>query len=72
MPVLVDRDALWVVSDDPNPLTAVRGLITAQRWKGYMIGYEVPLPLSHEVKAAFRTSGQPEQVAIALDTLAEV
>lgn len=72
MPVLVDRDALWVVSDDPNPLTAVRGLITAQRWKGYMIGYEVPLPLSHEVKAAFRTSGQPEQAAIALDTLAEV
>lgn len=72
MPVLVDRDALWVVSDDPNPLTAVRGLVTAQRWKGYMVGYEVPLPLSHEVKAALRATGQPEQVAIALDTLAEV
>lgn len=72
MPVLVDGDALWIISNDPNPLTAVQGLVTAQRWKGYMVGYEVPLPLSHEVKAAFRTTEQPEQVAITLDTLAEV
>ena len=70
MPVLVDGDALWVVSDDPNPLTAVRGLVTVQRWKGYLVGYEVPLPLSHEVKAVFRTVEHPDQVAMALDTLA--
>ncbi len=43
MPVLVDQDALWVVSDDPNPLSAAPGLIAAHRWQGYRVGYEVPL-----------------------------
>ncbi len=70
MPVLVDRDALWVVSDDPNPLTAVPGLVATHRWKGYIVGYEVPLPLSNEVKAAFRTAEHPDQVVMTLDTLA--
>jgi hypothetical protein len=70
MPVLVDRDTLWVVSDDPNPLTAVPGLMAAHRWSGYFVGYEVPLPLSSEVKAIFRTAEPPDQVAMALDTLA--
>jgi hypothetical protein len=70
MPVLVDRDALWVVSDDPNPLTAIPGLVAAHRWKGYSVGYEVPLPLSSEVKVVFRTAKHPDQVVIALDTLA--
>ena len=70
MPVLVDEDALWVVSDDPNPLTAVRNLVSVQRWQGDMVGYEVPRPLSHEVKAAFRTLEHPEKVAITLDALA--
>ncbi len=70
MPVLVDRDALWVVSDDPNPLSAVPGLVAAHRWKGYIVGYEVPLPLSSEVKAEFRTVEHPDQVVMALDTLA--
>ena len=70
MPVLVDRDAFWVVSDDPNPLTAVPGLVTAHRWKGYIVGYEVPLPLSSEVKAVFREVEHPDQVIMTLDTLA--
>ena len=70
MPVLVGRDALWVVSNDPNPLTAIPGLVTAQRWKGYSVGYEAPLPLSSEVKAAFRTTEHPDQVVMTLDTLA--
>jgi hypothetical protein len=70
MPALVNRDALWVVSDDPNPLTAVPGLVAAHRWMGYFVGYEVPLPLSSEVKAIFRTAEPPDQVARALDTLA--
>ena len=34
MPVLVDRDALWVVSDDPNPLTAVPSLQRFNDGKG--------------------------------------
>jgi len=72
MPVLVDRDAFWVVSDDPNPLSAVRGLVTAHRWKGYSVGYEVPLPLSSAVKVAFRTAERPDQVVMVLDTLAGV
>ncbi len=70
MPVLVDRDSLWVVSNDPNPLTAVPGLVTARKWKGYTVGYEVPLLLSGEVKEAFRTVRQADQMVMALDTLA--
>jgi hypothetical protein len=70
MPVLVDRDALWVVSDDPNPLSAAPGLAAARRWQGYRIGYEVPLALSREVKAVFREVEHPDQVGMALDTLA--
>ncbi len=70
MPVLVGRDALWVVSNDPNPLTAIPGLVAAQRWKGYSVGYEAPLPLSSEVKAAFRTAEHPDQIVMALDALA--
>ena len=70
MPALVHRDALWVVSDDPNPLTAVAGLLSAHRWTGFVVGYKVPLPLSSEVKAIFRTVEPPDQVAMALDGLA--
>ncbi len=70
MPVLVDRDALWVVSNDPNPLTAVPGLVTTHRWRGYTVGYEVPLVLSPEVRETFRTGEHAGQVAMALDTLA--
>jgi hypothetical protein len=70
MPVLVDRDALWVVSNDPNPLTAVPGLVVAPRWRGYTVGYEVPLLLSNEVREAFRTAEYAGQVATVLDTLA--
>jgi hypothetical protein len=70
MPVLADRDALWVVSDDPNPLTAVPTLQATHQRRGYFVGYKVPLPLSNEVKAIFRTTESPDQVARALDTLA--
>ena len=70
MPVLVDRDALWVVADDPHPLAAAPGLITAHRWQGYRVGYEVPLPLSREVQAVFREGEHPHQVSMTLDTLA--
>jgi hypothetical protein len=70
MPALVNQDDLWVVSDDPNPLTAASGLLAAHRWRGYFVGYKVPLPLSNEVKAIFRTTESPDQVARVLDTLA--
>ena len=71
MPVLIDGDALWVVSDDPNPLTTVLGLLTTSRhWRGYTIGYEVPLPLSREVREAFRTRESVTQLAMELDSLA--
>ncbi len=70
MPVLVNRDALWVVSDDPNPLSAAPGLVAAHIWKGYRVGYEVPLPLSREVKTVFREVEHPDQVSKTLDTLA--
>jgi hypothetical protein len=70
MPVLVDRDAFWVVSDDLNPLAAAPGLITAHRWQGYRVGYEVPLPLSREVRAVLREGEHPHQVGMRLDALA--
>jgi hypothetical protein len=70
MPVLVDRDALWVVSDDPNPLSAAPGLVAPHRWQGYRVGYEVPLPLSREVKAVFKEGEHPDRASMTLDTLA--
>ena len=70
MPVLVNGDALWVISDDSNPLTAVPGLVTPHRWRGFSVGYEVPLPLSREVREVFSASNQVGQRAMALDTLA--
>lgn len=72
MPVLLDHDALWIVSDNPNPLTAIPGLLTARTWNGYRVGYQVPLPLSREVQEAFRTTHDPDRVAMVLDTLAGV
>jgi hypothetical protein len=70
MPVLVAHDALWVVSNDPDPLTAVPGLVTARDWQGYSVGYVDPLPLSGEVQAAFRTTEDAGRLAQMLDTLA--
>jgi len=70
MPVLVNGDAFWVVSDDPNPLTAVPGLLAARKWSGYTASYEVPLPLSNEVREVFRTAEHANQAATLLDTLA--
>ena len=70
MPVLVAHNALWVVSNDPNPLTAVPGLVTARPWQGYSIGYVDPLPLSGEVQATFRMKGDASQLAQGLDILA--
>src|SRR5579859_773051 len=70
MPVLIDSDALWVVSNDPNPLTAAPELVAARRWKGYSTGYEAPLPLSREIKEIFRTVEHAGQAVMALNTLA--
>jgi hypothetical protein len=70
MPVLVAHDALWVVSNDPDPLTAVPGLVTARSWQGYSVGYVDPLPLSGEVQATFRTTDDASHLAQMLDTLA--
>ena len=70
MPVLVAHDALWVVSNDPNPLTAVPGLVTARPWQGYIVSYVDPLPLSGEVQAVFRATEDASHLAQRLDTLA--
>jgi len=70
MPVLVAHNALWVVSNDPNPLSAVPGLVTTRNWQGYTAGYVDPLPLSGEVQAAFRTTEDASHLAQKLDTLA--
>jgi len=71
MPALLAGDALWVVSDEPHPQKAVPDLLAARHWKGYAIGYEVPLPLSSHVREAFRSMEHADQLAAALDALAE-
>jgi hypothetical protein len=45
-------------------------LVTTPRWRGYTVGYEVPLALTREVKEAFRTTEQASQLISTLDTLA--
>lgn len=70
MPVLIYSDAFWVVSNDPNPLTAVPALVQARQWRGYSVGYEAPLPLSDKVRAMLRQAKHAGQAAQALDGLA--
>lgn len=61
MPVLIDKHALWFVSNDPNPLTAVPGLPTLDG--GFKTSYSAPLVLSREIKEAFRTMNCADQLA---------
>lgn len=70
MPVLLNGDELWVVSNDPSPFTAVPGLLSAGQWNGYSLGYDAPLPLTREVREAFRGGKPPSQVVMMLDSLA--
>jgi hypothetical protein len=70
MPVLINQNAFWVVSNDPNPLTAVPGLLSGPRWRGYSTGYAVPLPLSSQIRTALRSGQPPARVIEMLDTLA--
>ena len=70
MPVLTNGDSFWIVSDEPNPLTAAPDLVAGPRWKGYSVAYETPLALSYRVKDIFRTAENPSQAASALDALA--
>src|SRR5579884_10587 len=70
MPVLVYGDSFWVVSNDPNPLKAVPTLVQSRQWRGYSVGYEVPLPLSDRVRGILRRAEDAEQAASALDALA--
>ena len=65
MPVLIDRQALWFVSNDPNPLTAVPGLSNASG--GFKTAYQAPLALSREIKETFRTTDCADQLARKLD-----
>jgi len=70
MPVLVDRNALWVISDEAHPLSAVPGLVTAQQWRGYTAGYGAPLLLTSEVRDAWKCAQHAGELALALDSLA--
>ena len=70
MPVLVQRDAFWVISDEAHPPSAVPGLLTAQQWTGYTAGYEAPLLLTSEVRNAWKCAQHVGELALALDTLA--
>lgn len=69
-PILVTRQALWVVSNNPNPQASVPMLFSRQRWRGYSVAYKVPLALSSEVRTLLRTPEQAALVASSLDALA--
>ena len=60
MPVLIDRHALWFVSNDPNPSTAVPNGV-------FKTAYSAPLVLSREIKEAFRTANGAGDLARMLD-----
>ncbi len=70
MPVLVHGDSFWVISNDPDPLVAVRGLVNARPWRGYIPGYQAPLPLTDKVRAMLKKAERAEQASSALDGLA--
>jgi hypothetical protein len=70
MPVLVQRDAFWVISDEAHPPSAVPGLLTPQQWRGYTVGYQAPLLLTSEVRDAFKCAQHAGELSLALDTLA--
>ena len=64
MPVLVERDAFWVISDEAHPPSAVPGLVTAQRWRGYTAGYGAPLLLTSEVRDAWKCAQHAGELAV--------
>jgi len=70
MPVLVERDAFWVISDEAHPPSVIPGLVTAQQWRGYTAGYGAPLLLTSEVRDAWKCAQHAGELALALDTLA--
>jgi hypothetical protein len=70
VPVLVERDAFWVISDEAHPPFAVPCLVTAQPWRGYTAGYQAPLLLTSEVRDAWKCAQHAGELALALDTLA--
>ena len=70
MPVLVERNAFWVISNEAQPHSAIPGLMTTQQWKGYSAGYGAPLLLTSEVRDAFKKAQHAGGLALALDTLA--
>lgn len=66
MPVLINKHALWFVSNDPNPLTAVPGALAPDG--GFKTAYQAPLTLSREIKEAFRTMNCAGELARMLNT----
>jgi hypothetical protein len=70
MPVLVEGNAFWVISDEPHPHSAVPGLVKDQPWRGYSAGYAAPLLLTSEVRDAWKCAQHAGELALALDTLA--
>jgi hypothetical protein len=70
MPVLVDGNAFWVISDEAHPPSAVPGLLTTQPWRGYSAGYGAPLLLTSEVRGAWKCAQHAGELALALDSLA--
>jgi hypothetical protein len=62
MPILIHTDALWYVSNDANPETAVPGIIDkAGKLGGYKVVYEKPL-LVKDAEATIAKESSPAKL----------
>ncbi|MBA2677991.1 MAG: hypothetical protein H0U76_06305 [Ktedonobacteraceae bacterium] len=70
-PVLVYTDALWYISDDPNPETALPAIVDKQdKLGGYKVVYNPPLAMSKDVIDAFAKIDSPTKLVRRLNELA--
>jgi hypothetical protein len=71
-PVLIYTDALWFISNDPNPETAISGIVdtTGSKLGGYKVVYKHPLALTKEVIDAFEKIESPTKLTRRLNVLA--
>jgi hypothetical protein len=71
IPALVYTDALWYVSNDPDPQTALPGIVDKQdKLGGYKVVYNPPLAMSKDVIDAFAKIDSPTKLVRRLNELA--
>jgi hypothetical protein len=70
-PALVYTDALWFISNDPNPETALPAIVDKQdKLGGYKVVYNPPLAMSKDVIDSFAKIDSPTKLVRRLNELA--